>query len=196
MGSDELTPLDIELIKENVEYLNQEFEGFLTFSIGSIDHSSLGGHIPDLYSDYLNRDSKRLRQLVLPVEKRGSINVYLFDTYRNAGENAAMMGFTPILKDKPQVYGFNSPRFDRVYMAYRGLVDKTTLVHEMGHFFGLEHPWEMTKRQLSALGLNTSTKNRNHMTYEEGVDHFTENQLSSMRQFAMSYRKYLLARNQ
>ena len=193
MGSDELTEMDVELIRQNMEYLNQEFEGFVGFKIGQIDKSSLGGHIPDLYKDYINRDSRRLRELVLPVEESGSINVFLFDTYRMAGEEAAMMGFTPILKDRPHIYGFNSPRFDRVYMAYRGLVDKTTLVHEMGHFFGLDHPWEMTPRQLVNFGLKGHAVHQNHMTYQPEVDRFTKEQLKAMRKFALSYRKYLMS---
>jgi len=119
----------------------------------------------------------------------------LFDTYCEQGQNAALMGFTPLLKSRQHSYATNSPRFDRILMAYDGLGDNKTLVHEMGHFFGLKHPWELTTFMKMKMGMFTNKDEaKNHMSYGHEVENFTQEQLNSMREYALNYRRYLMDR--
>ena len=140
MGKKEV-PIDIiHLIDENIEYLNQEFEGQLQFVLDELFMDPSQAFLPDIYNNYQISNDEDIEKLLYPIEKKGSINVFLFNTYVASGEEAALMGFTPRLVMGEYAYEFNSPQFDRIFMAYYGLHDKSTLIHEMGHFLGLNHP--------------------------------------------------------
>ena len=103
------------------------------------------------------------------------------------------MGFTPILRTRQSSYHVNSPRFDRIFIAYPGLEDMSTLVHEMGHYLGLRHPWQMNSIDKELMGLSSdSITAKNHMTYEFNVSEFTKEQLERMRDFALRFRGYLV----
>jgi len=69
------------------------------------------------------------------------------------------------------------------------------LVHEMGHFFGLKHPWEISSIAKHRLGIrNSHDEAKNHMSYGNEVETFTSQQLEEMRRYALNYRKYLMDR--
>ncbi len=193
MGMDSVDQEITLKIGENVAYLNQEFEGKVKFIINEMIMDQNHAYLPDLHTDYFKRRGQHLQTLVKPIEKEGSINVYLFNTYSADNRNSALMGFTPILRMRQKSYHANMPRFDRIFIAYPGLHDMSTLVHEMGHFLGLRHPWEMNVVDQELMGLTTdSTLHKNHMTYELTVSEFTEEQLERMRDFALRFRGYLV----
>lgn len=193
MGKDSIDESITIQIGENVEYLNQEFEGRIKFVIDELVMDHNHAYLPDMHSDFFSRKTGMISDLISPIERKGAINVYLFETYSQDGQQSALMGFTPILRARQKSYHYNSPKFDRIFMAYPGLIDKSTLVHEMGHFLGLRHPWEMNKIDKELLGLHiASSKENNHMTYDMNVNQFTAEQLEAMRDFALRFRSYLI----
>lgn len=194
MGLDSVDESITLKIGDNVEYLNQEFEGKVKFVLDGLVMDKNHAYLPDLHIDFFRKRGQRLRDIIHPIEKQGSINVFLFETYRPDEQSAALMGFTPILRMRQRSYDANSPRFDRIFMAYPGLEDRSTLIHEMGHFLGLRHPWEMNHLDQELMGLvSDEILQVNHMTYELTVAEFTDEQLERMRDFALRFRKYLLA---
>lgn len=193
MGLDSIDTYFINGIDENIDYVNQEFEGLVRFKLNDIFIDPSKAFLPDLHRDAFTDEELEINRLVKPIEEQGTLNVFLFDTYYLQGTNKALMGFTPILSGKYDTYKTSSPRFDRIFMAYAGLENRTTLVHEIGHFLGLEHPWEMSHFNKSMMGLATvESQQHNHMTYNAEVNGFTSEQLERMRDFALKFRKYLI----
>ena len=192
MGSDTIDSHYLNQIFKNVAYINEEFEGQVRFEVSNIWKNNETAFLPDLHIDALTIGEAKIKALVEPIEQKGAINVFVFDTYVPEGSYNALMGFTPILSDQHQMYEAASPQFDRIFMAYGGLDKKTTLVHELGHFLGLDHPWEMNTFNRNLMGLTNSNPESNHMTYHHQVNKFTPEQLERMRDFAISYRSYLI----
>jgi len=191
MGMDQVDPQVYLNIGENIDYLNQEFEGKIGFELNELFMDQNGAYLPDLYDDFKQGDQEMLNRLVNPIEKDGSVNIYIFHTFCEEGTDQALMGFTPVLRHGHDKYQTSSPSFDRIFIAYEGLEDKTTLVHEMGHFLGLKHPWEMTEYARKAFGMQRFNVDQNHMNYGSRVDHFTPRQLDVMRSNALDHRQYL-----
>lgn len=179
-------------IVENIEFLNQEFEGSVRFALENTIRDNQEIFLPDIYSDFYDQSGDLIRSFTDRIEQEGSINIYISKTYLDDGASAELMGFTPVLKAKQYAYRLNSPRFDRIYISYSGLQQKTTLVHEMGHFLGLKHPWMMHPINLDLLGLTSDEIiSDNHMSYTEQVHEFTLEQLENMQHFALEFRRYL-----
>lgn len=182
-------------IFRNIEYLNEAFGGEISFVFDELFMDPNHAFLPDIYKSFHSNQREIVEPIVKPIEKKGGINIYLFDTYCEQGQTAALMGFTPLLTARQNTYSTNSPRFDRILMAYEGLGDNKTLVHEMGHFFGLKHPWELTTFMKMKMGiLNSHDEAKNHMSYGNAVENFTPEQLNSMREYALNYRQYLMDR--
>ena len=193
MGKEEIDQEIILNIGDNVEYLNQEFEGRIKFELNKLFLDEKHEYLPNVYQDYKRKARENVNDLIQDIEESGSINIYLLETYSIENTNKSLMGFTPILTGMHRTYAYNSPRFDRMFLAYPALDEKSTIVHEMGHFLGLSHPWEMNSLDMELLGLdNTDILYRNHMTYNMDVDKFTSEQLIRMRDFAQRFRTYLL----
>lgn len=186
---DESVMLDVQL---NMDYLNEEFEGKIKFTNDYFFFDNQTAYLPDIYKALLDLKDEWVDEIVSPIEMQGSLNVFIFETYAEEGLNAALMGFTPLLPNNQEDYGLISPEFDRMYIAYEGLSKKSTLVHEIGHFLGLKHPWEMSELKKQILGFNEkSDELNNHMSYHHTVNKFTPEQLEHMRVFALKYRSYL-----
>ncbi len=179
-----------KLVYENIALLNKEFENSIRFTVQGIGFSPRKAELPDLYNDFYLNDRALISDVIVGLEKSNVLNIFVTPTYYEDVIEAELMGFTPVLKARQYAYAQNSPLFDRMYISYKGLESKLTLIHEMGHFFGLKHPWEMADFNLELMGLDRESKN-NHMTYDEGADHFTEEQLSSMQYNALQFRYYL-----
>ncbi len=196
MGQTEVNPEITVLINDNIKFLNEEFEGYVEFEFDELFMDYGQAYLPDLYEEYMkHEETATINALIKPIEKKGAINVFLFDTYAQEGTDRALMGFTPRLRTRENEYALNSPNFDRIYMAYDGLYSKSTLVHEMGHFLGLHHPWEMLGSQKLAFGMRTSAdESLNHMSYGVNASQFTRQQLEAMQRHALKYRKYLMDR--
>jgi len=193
MGLDSIDHDFIRGISDNVDYVNQEFEGQIKFELNEIMIDPNQAFLPDLHKDAFTEDEVVINQLIRPIETQGAINVYLFDTYYLQDTDQALMGFTPIMGGRYDIYESSSPRFDRIFMAYAGLESRTTLVHEIGHFLGLEHPWEMSGFNQRMMGLHDQRAQlHNHMSYNAEVNGFTGEQLERMRDFALKFRRYLI----
>jgi len=193
MGKSDIDQETILEIGDNMDYLNEEFEGSVKFELNKLFLDEKHEYLPNIYDEYKRKSRNNVIELIKDIEETGAINIYLLETYSVDNSNKSLMGFTPILTGMHRTYAYNSPRFDRMFLAYPALQEKSTLVHEMGHFLGLSHPWEMSSLDMELLGLdNTETLNRNHMTYNMNVDKFTPQQLNRMRDFAKRFRKYLL----
>lgn len=188
---DESVTLDIG---RNIDYLNNEFENRIVFEIGKMFMDENHAYIPDLHDAAIGHGDEDIEDIVDPIEIAGSINIYIFDTYSKRPDGAAMMGFTPVLSRMRHTYEHNSPQFDRIFLSYPGLKDLTTLVHEMGHFLGLNHPWDLNHINKHMMGLtDDDTIKKNHMSYGLNVAQFTEEQLDRMQHFAKTFRSYLLS---
>jgi len=194
MGLDEIDEGITVRITKNLDYLNEEFEGKVKFQLNELHLDPNQAYIPDLHKDHTSRNHDRVLELIDPIESKGGINVYLFDTYSTNDGTSAMLGFTPVLSAQHRKYARMSPQFDRLFISYAGLSDMSTIVHEMGHFLGLSHPWEMSEIDLDLMGLLNDDADHNHMTYSHEVTHFTDEQLDRMQHFALNFRQYLLAR--
>ena len=196
MGREEVDENITKEIGENVEYLNQEFEGKVKFELNFLALDPSHSFIPDLHEAHLKQDRKEIESRLSSLEQAGGINIYLFDTYVKNEARGAMMGFTPVLTQFYESYSKEAPRFDRLFISYPGLIDKSTIVHEMGHFLGLSHPWEMSHIDRDLMGFYGPEAETNHMTYHPDVDNFSDEQLARMQHFALHFRKYLLARTE
>ena len=178
-------------------YLNDEFEGVIKFEAKEIVVNSGQAFLPDLHKEYFGVEEKTVDSLVRDIESHGSINVYIFDSYVIEELNAELMGFTPIFKANHKEYVNASPNFDRIFLSYSSLPKQTTLVHEMGHFLGLDHPWEMSEINQSMMGLHSDSDiDHNHMAYGINVESFTYEQLERMQHFALEFRSYLIDRRE
>lgn len=193
MGREEVDQNAIMDIELNMNYLNEEFEGKIKFTNEFYFFDNQSAYLPEIRKALLDFDDEWVNEIVEPIEIKGSLNVFVFDTYVEENLNASLMGFTPLLPLKQEDYGLISPEFDRMYIAYEGLKKLSTLVHEVGHFLGLKHTWEMGELKKKILGINTKTDEmNNHMSYHHTVNKFTEEQLEEMRVYALKYRSYLL----
>ena len=97
MGLEEIDE-DITLdIGRNIDYINQEFEGYVRFEIGELYIDENHAYIPDLHKAARANGAEHIDDLIEHIESIGSINVYLFNTYSVDGDNRSMMGFTPVL---------------------------------------------------------------------------------------------------
>lgn len=182
-------------IRKSVSYLNQEFESIVKFEINSINWSPRKALLPDIYNDFYHQDLDLIADVIADIELKGDLNIFVCNTYYQEDIEAELMGFTPILKAKEYAYEQNSPLFDRMYISYSGIREMQTLVHEMGHFLGLKHPWEMHSIDLALMGLVDSEEElNNHMTYNADASKFTKEQLERMKSFALLFRTYLCNR--
>lgn len=196
MGRDTVSNANDLLLRDNVDFLNQAFGGWIAFMINSVSTSEHGAYLPDLRKSFLARNIKPMRALVQDVERDDGVNIYLFETYTQDSLQVDLLGFTPVLKALREAYVLESPKFDRIFLAYPALYLKTTLTHEMGHFLGLKHPWEMSSINLDLMGLYTEASiNKNHMNYGSLVSEFTTEQLERMQDFTHKFRSYLLVLN-
>ncbi len=195
MGREEVDESISVKIFENIEYMNEAFQGQIAFVFNELFMDPNHAYLPDIYQSYRIDRDEIIEPIVEPIEKKGAINVYLFDTYGESGKPDALMGFTPLLSANQDAYVTNSPRFDRILMAYDGLEGNQTMVHEMGHFFGLKHPWELSTFGKHRIGIrNKEDESKNHMSYGLSVEEFTPEQLEQMRKYALKYRRYLMDR--
>ena len=182
-------------VESGVDYLNTEFEGMVKFETKSINFSPRKALLPDIYHDFYNQDLALIADVISSLESKGDLNIFVCNTYFEENIEAELMGFTPILRARQYAYEQNSPLFDRMYISFSGLEGRQTLVHEMGHFLGLKHPWEMHSIDQKLMGLaNDNEESENHMTYHKDANHFTKEQLARMQSYALLFRTYLCDR--
>ena len=194
MGKNEVEEEDLQDIEKNISYLNEEFEGLIKFELNKVFKGGKQDYIPNLRDDHLVNNQVKIDNLIIPIEVAGAINIFLFDTYVRSEKRGAMLGFTPILANNYEGYAPFAPEFDRMFISYKAMKGTSTLVHEMGHFFNLKHPWELERSQLLNHGIDEDNLQSNHMNYHPEVSEFTQQQLNMMVDFALRFRSYLVKR--
>ncbi|NNF22766.1 MAG: hypothetical protein HKN67_12550 [Saprospiraceae bacterium] len=195
MGKEEVESEVLMKIDKEIEFLNDEFEGVIQFRLNELFLDPAISYLPVIYKQYHQNQDLEIDAILSPIEKKGSINIFLFETYAEVGYPGALMGFTPRLVNGASSYEYNSPSFDRIFMAYKALGNQSTLAHEMGHFLGLNHPWELSEDNKTKDGiLDPEDEKKNHMSYGPEVEKFTTEQLNAMHRHSMNYRKYLMNR--
>jgi len=188
--SNQLDKLD-SLVDENMVTLNAAFKESIVFEKeGAIEKSGLNPLLPDLFQKY--SDNAAEFDSIRTFSKKGYITVFLMPTEEDTVRGQVLLGFTPIYSDWFEGFEQVSPRMDNLFVSYDGLQKGTTLTHEMGHFLGLSHPFQLDFDERKALGLESEKAICvNYMNYNCFVNQFTEKQTNLMSYFAKKYRGYL-----
>lgn len=197
----------LELGKESIDYdtllldtainkLNRAFENTIKFNLhDKIYYHTSNMDLKELYTDYI-KDSKRYDKLIKGNSLKGYYNIFILkDPLQDALGNT-LMGFTPVFVTGFEDYIKISPHYDLVLLSYRGLFeynDGAALIHETGHFLGLQHVFDMEHSDMIDMGfINEYEICVNYMNYNCFSSKFTKQQLEYMVLFARYYRNYLL----
>jgi len=186
------TPPNLDsLLVQNIASLNEAFVGKIIFEktdkLIETEHEAL---LTDLYKSY--SENNPIFDTLRTLSQKGYINVFLMPTLEDTVSGQVLLGFTPIFSDWFEGFKQVSPRMDNLFVSYDGLFKGTTLTHEMGHFFGLAHPFQLDFPERKELGLETEKAIcTNFMNYNCFVAQFTKEQLNLMSYFSTTYRHYL-----
>jgi hypothetical protein len=82
-----------------------------------------------------------LRSELLKVEEEDVINVYIFEN-----SNQGLLGFTVVFPTCKDCYVKLSPKYDNILLSMEAIENTNSLVHEMGHFFGVPHPFKSNRQ--------------------------------------------------
>ena len=104
-----------------------------------------------------------------------------------------ILGFCP---SGPGLFTLSSAqlaRYDYLFVSYRGIAKRSTLAHELGHYFGLQHPDRlMPVAEVERLGLTSpDVRARNLMSYVALPTDLTPAQLQDVSRIATTVRAYL-----
>lgn len=183
---------NIGMIHQN---LNEAFEDRIYFDPAPIVmyHKDLLT-LPMLYNDLVFNGGSYYRQLVEHYTIPGYYNVFILPN--SICEESGLLGFTPLNLITPTDIQDASPLFDNAFVSYEGLMEYdngSTLIHETGHFFGLEHTFELDSLEKNNMGLRSVFDVCvNYMSYGCFLSQFTPEQLDYMVEFFKNNRKYLL----
>ena len=81
MGMTEVDPEITVLVNENIDFLNEEFEGVIEFEFNEffMDHGH--AYLPNLFEEYMkHKETASIDELIKPIEVKGAINVCLLYT--------------------------------------------------------------------------------------------------------------------
>ncbi len=177
-------------IQTNLLELNSLFEGSIEFRKHKVIRLESKYKLPTVYQDYLD-GGQLFDELSREVAELGYINVFVMETLEET-PGRKLHGFTPLYNDYHEGYAKVAPEMDRLMVSFEGLEFKYSLYHELGHYFSLAHPWELSEAQKLVLGLQDPQEECvNHMNYNCFVNKFTQQQLIQMKAFANRYRSYL-----
>lgn len=195
-----LTGEEINDINYAHQRLNEAYHGEIEFDMDtSFNYITSGLTLDTIYNDYLYNGKPALQtqygQLISEHNVDGFINIYVLKT--NVSPNGQkLMGFTPVMSQSPSSYYLQKGEFDAMGISFEGLYEYetgSTLIHEMGHWFGLKHPWQYTDEQKKELGLDTDLEFCvNHMNYSCFVDRFTPQQIKFQNTYGIAYRYYVI----
>lgn len=191
----------VKCVKETHKNLNTSFKKTVIFKWNSLllYHPINEVKLPELYTSLVNRNAKfdYLNYIINTYSFTGFYNVFIIKTEFIPGD--ILLGFTPVSgNDNFATYQADQPGYDNTFVSYETIVDKeflteNTLIHETGHWLGLEHPWELNDSTKVLMGLQNKMKYCiNYMNYNCYTSEFTHQQLNFMHNFAKKYRKYLV----
>jgi len=188
---------DIELLIASHNSLNEAYKGSIIFSmIDSIHYFNSVYSLDEMYDDYLYGGKNPIKtyygKLLADYSDSTSINIFVMTTNKKNGQT--LLGFTPTLK-KPELYPLFSPEYNAIAISFEGLFQYevgSSLIHEIGHWLGLDHPWQYPDSTKVDMGLDSKLEYCiNHMNYSCFVDRFTDEQLNFQTKFAIKFRNYL-----
>ncbi|MEM1318864.1 MAG: hypothetical protein AAGG75_01340 [Bacteroidota bacterium] len=181
-----------ELIDSNIAMLNEAFKGKIEFlAKEEVVVLETAITLNDLYYDYLG-DQQVFSELRKEL-RAGQINVVLTNTVEDTVKGTVLLGFTPVFSDWNEGFAKQSPLMDNMLISWEGMDKGTTLIHEMGHFMSLAHPWQLSYADRKRLQLESERSIcTNFMNYNCFVNQFTPGQLLQMHWFARNYRSYLM----
>lgn len=191
--------IDKHLLR-NINTFNESLKGLIRLELlDSIYIQSIPFDMIDIIEWYNIRDPRL--DPIYQHDMKWTLNIYiadseyLFDMHTNDREDDVMkMGFTPVSKTpNAETYRWISPTLDRVYVTAEGLENDQTFIHEIGHYFGLSHPEDLTREELERIGITTWKQySSNFMTSFNCTNEFTEEQKLWMRDNAIILRYYLI----
>ena len=186
-------PVDYEdIIIDNVKWMNLAFKDHLYFNFdNNIELLEDSFRMEVLKQNYI--EDGRFVDSLSRHSTKGKINIFICPTEVDTFSDKELFGFTPVYKDWNEGYVKRSPKMDNLFIAFSSLESGSTFPHEMGHFFGLVHPWEMTKEEQVKMKItDVIALLTNIMNYDNFPTQFTKPQLLSMWNFAKDHRYYLL----
>lgn len=183
---------DLIFLQKTHDELNKGFNGIAKFDIFQIELNQYSDNLWNLYTDYIHGGTK-WDDLILSYGVDCTINIFIV---RNSDpiDGIDILGFTP---QSENYYDYQNkyPLYNGMAISYSSLSKYNLaqpLIHEMGHFFGLKHPWELTNEELISFNLqNADNVCTNYMNYNCYTNMFTEEQKKYIKYFQNSYRKYL-----
>jgi len=186
---------------QSINMANEEFEGRVHFQLTDYyEGAVLFGISPFNLAQYRQAFTDRNWDLVDAISQsfnqhdlKGAINIYVMDTESNAAGDSTLMGLTTVIPNASgwKDYVHQSPRLDRIYLAYDAL-GGGTLSHELGHFYNLPHPFETPSESKQNYGLTTTyIECVNRMGYGCYRNGYTPEQLDITSWFSHEYRDYL-----
>lgn len=201
---DTITPTKYMNVFNSVAFankkLNTAFKNKINFKWDNIllYHPIYEVKLPELYASLVSKINKfdYFNFIINTYSIKGYYNVYLIKTDFTPGD--VLLGFTPTSGDGDfTVYTEDLPIYNNTFLSVESVVDnelltENTLIHETGHWLGLEHPWELSDSDKIAMGLQNKSKYCvNYMNYNCYTSEFTNQQLNFMYYFAKKYRNYL-----
>lgn len=201
---DTITPTKYMNVYNSVAFanknLNAAFKHKINFKWDNIllYHPIYEVKLPELYVSLVGKTDKfdYLNFVINTYSIKRYYNVYLIKTDFTPGD--ILLGFTPVSgNDNFTVYAKDFPGYDNTFLSVETVIDnefltENTLIHETGHWLGLEHPWELSDSSKIAMGLQNKSKYCvNYMNYNCYTSEFTNQQLNFMYYFAKKYRNYL-----
>lgn len=193
----ELKSIDTSLYKINAE-LNKAYNQYIHFEADSFYLYTIHDYsIEKLYNNYQYENKKIWDSIIEKNAVLGSLNIFILKSTASKLDNTSnLIGFTPVLIYNFYDYEKESPKYDNVIISYNdqfGSEVSTTIIHEIGHWLGLSHPFDMTVSDKIKLGLTSNYKICiNYMNYNCFISEFTPEQLKVQYNFAKKYRYYLL----
>jgi hypothetical protein len=188
---------DINSITDPHNKLNAAFKEIVNFQkYNVVDTKYSNKSLHYLFTQYDSGNTTHWDTIVLNNSIEKCINVFIMRTEESSGYR--LIGFCPTLWDTPERYGELSPGYDGIGISFDGMFkynSGATLIHEMGHFFGLKHPTEteMSWYELQYFGLDTEEKIcTNYMNYNCFTNEWTPEQVEYMKWYLQKYRTYLL----
>jgi len=184
---------DYNAVKIANNGLNFEFRQLVKFQM--VEGFRIHYYTKDLYGifrNYLYGDESQVKYIIDNWSEKGYLNVFIIKS-EDIGE-VSLQGFTIVEKGKD--FEQMSPKYDNVFINFKTMFDYNNgqvLAHEIGHLFGLMHPFELSQSDQIKQGLlDTETICTNIMNYNCFTTGFTVNQLELMMNNLNNYREYMI----
>lgn len=185
----------LDSIRQNigaaVQHLNEVSEGVLTYSATAPRHIVQSLELREMYQAFA-KTPNAYDAFVAATASLDTLTVYI--TTSSSTEAGKLLGFTPELPtddDNLERMRRDTARaklFGHVFVASDGLT-AGTLAHEVYHWLGLAHPWEISEDDRRVLGIDApDVLDANLMSYSDRQRSLTSQQLASAHHYAQTYR--------